>query len=73
MADYGSYNNAVDFYNNIQINDRVKINISGQFKLGTVTNTNCPIIGGIKGIMITCDDNSKVVCFPKNAENLQNA
>ena len=73
MADYGSYNNAIDFYNNIQINDRVKINISGQLKLGTVTHTNCPILGGIKGIMITCDDNSKVVCFPKNAENLQNA
>ena len=73
MEDYGNYNNADDFYINIKINDKVKYNDNGIFEVGTVINTICPIIGEIKGVIIILDNKKKVVCFPRNAKNLQKA
>tara|TARA_B110000483_G_scaffold117862_1_gene142513 strand:+ start:309 stop:524 length:216 start_codon:yes stop_codon:yes gene_type:complete len=66
---YGIYNNATDFYNNLQINNKVKYNInSDSTVVGTVVSLSAL---GVKAIVIVADDKKKYIIFPKNASMLE--
>tara|TARA_B100001094_G_scaffold117462_1_gene113297 strand:+ start:261 stop:488 length:228 start_codon:yes stop_codon:yes gene_type:complete len=74
MPDFGIYNNSIDFYNSLGINDNVKIKFNGEVKIGKIIGTKCL---GVKALIILCTDNltqisSKYACFPKNSSILEN-
>ena len=66
---YGIYDNATDFYNNLQINNKVKYNInSDNTVVGTVISLTAL---GVKAVVIITDDKKKYIIFPKNASMLE--
>lgn len=66
---YGIYDNAKDFYDNLQINNKVNYKINSDTKVtGTVTALTAL---GVKAVVIVTDDKKKYIIFPKNAEMLE--
>lgn len=66
---YGIYDNAKDFYDNLQINNKVNYKINSDTKVtGTVTALSAL---GVKAVVIVTDDKKKYIIFPKNAEMLE--
>ena len=73
MPDFGIYNNSIDFYNSLGINDNVKIKFNGEVKIGKIIGTKCL---GVKALIILCRDeilqkSYKYACFPKNSSILE--
>ena len=66
---YGIYDNATDFYNNLQINNKVKYNITSDNSIvGTVISLTAL---GVKAVVIITEDKKKYIIFPKNANMLE--
>lgn len=66
---YGIYNTATDFYNNIQINHRVKYNINeNESIIGTVVSLTSL---GVKAVVIEDSNKKKYIIFPRNCDMLE--
>ena len=66
---YGIYDKATDFYNNLQINNKVKYNITSDNSIvGTVISLTAL---GVKAVVIITEDKKKYIIFPKNANMLE--
>ena len=66
---YGIYDNAKDFYDNLQINNKVN------YKINSDTTVTCTVTAlsalGVKAVVIITGDTKKYIIFPKNAEMLE--
>ena len=66
---YGIYSNSTDFYNNLQINHKVKYNINEtESIIGTVVSLTAL---GVKGIVIEDSNKKKYIIFPRNSNMLE--
>ena len=66
---YGIYTNSTDFYNNLQINHKVKYNINEtESIIGTVLSLTSL---GVKGIVIEDSNKKKYIIFPRNSNMLE--
>ena len=66
---YGIYDNATDFYNNLQINNKVKYKVNeNTVETGTVIALSAL---GVKAVVILTDTKKKYIIFPKNANMLE--
>ena len=66
---YGIYNNATEFYNNLQINNKVKYKKSDNTtEIGTIISLS---VLGVKCIVIITNKKNKYIIFPKNAHMLE--
>jgi hypothetical protein len=69
MGKYGIYSTAIDFYNNLIIDNEIKY----------IKDSNTTIIGkvvkltalGVKAITIETADNTKHIIFPKEADKCE--
>ena len=71
MGKYGIYNNALDFYNNLIIDNVIKYNKSvNEIIIGKVIKLTTL---GIKGITIETIDNlkKKYIIFPNDADKIE--
>ena len=66
---YGIYDNATDFYNNLQINNKVKYKKNNDItEIGTVISLSAL---GVKAVVILTEEKKKYIIFPKNADMLE--
>lgn len=66
---YGIYTNSTDFYNNLQINHKVKYNINEtESIIGTVVSLTAL---GVKSIVIEDSNKKKYIIFPRNSNMLE--
>ena len=66
---YGIYDNSTDFYNNLQINHRVKYNINeNESVTGTVVSLTAL---GVKAVVIEDSNKKKYIIFPRNSNMLE--
>ena len=66
---YGIYTNSTDFYNNLQINHKVKYNIN---ETGSIIGTVVSLTSlGVKGIVIEDSNKKKYIIFPRNSNMLE--
>ena len=69
MSKYGIYDNHTDFYNNLELNHRVKYNLSPtEFVFGTVIGLSAL---GVKAIIILDDNKKKHIIFPRSSDKLE--
>ena len=69
MSKYGIYNNHTDFYNNLELNHRVKYNFSPtESVFGTVIGLSAL---GVKAVIILDDNKKKHIIFPHSSNKLE--
>lgn len=68
MRNYGIFDNAKDFYQNLQINHKVTYHSKNGPVIGTVISLVCL---GVRGITIIDSNKKKYIIFPKNCDLLE--